>query len=116
MQGGESKVIYAFQAILMGVAAYASYKQQLGAWVSPLIFIGLWWSGLIIFAGQPAAGYFEAEREYLSKLRNAESSTAKQACSIVVFCFLFWPIFIPKGVYLALLALGGCVYYFLKSH
>lgn len=115
MDRGESKVIYIFQTLLMGVAAYASYKQLFASWVSPLIFIGLWWSGLVIFASQPAAGYFRTERAYLSKLRNAEPQTAKQVCAIGVFYFLFWPIFIPKSVYLVLLVLVGCAYYFLNS-
>lgn len=115
MSRGESKVIYTFQALLMGVAAYASYKQPFGAWVSASIFVGLWWAGLMIFASQPAAGYFCIEREFISRLLHVKSSKAKRVGTLVLFYVLFWPIFVPKGLYLALLILGGCAYYFLKS-
>jgi hypothetical protein len=115
MHLGESKIVYFFQALLMGVAAYASYKQPFGAWVSALIFIGLWWAGLSIFASQPAAGYFYAERAFLSKLRQIHSSKTKRVCALAFFYFLFWPIFIAKGFYLALLILCGGVFHFFKS-
>jgi hypothetical protein len=115
MHNGESKVVYAFQALLLLLAAYASYKQPFGAWVSLPIFLGLWWFGLVVFASQPAAGYFHCERAFLSKLRHMESSETKRAIALGLFYLLFWPIFIPKAFYLALLVLGGCGYYFLKS-
>jgi hypothetical protein len=99
----------------MCFACYAAYKQPFSVWVSVLIFIGLWWFGLIALASQPAAGYFAVEREFISKFRHTNSSTAKQVLGLAIFYLLYWPIFIPKGIYLALLILGGCLYYYLRS-
>jgi hypothetical protein len=105
--------IFSVPAALFCFAASIHSRAGLSA-VLASILVG-WWCGLICVAMRPAWGFFIFERSAVENLLRDTHSQIARFCIAGVFRFLYWPIFIPKTVYVVLVCLFALTFYVLKG-
>lgn len=106
----ESRVIYVFQALFLLIGFVVSRAGHVGLLATVTITFLAWWFGIALFASQPGGGEFRRERVFFKRMvADAQSKRKKQLIN-ACFCALYWPIFISKNVYTALIV-GAVVIY-----
>lgn len=107
----ESKVIYVFQAVILLFAVFIA-KAITSSFVACVAVVLLgWWAGLACFASQPIGGEFRRERQYVSRLLEAQTSLLGKRVVHGLFYGLYWPILISKNVYFVFIIGAGVIYY-----
>lgn len=106
----ESRLIYVFQALFVLIGFFVSRAGHVGLLASVIIILFAWWFGIALFASQPIGGEFRRERRFVERvIADAQSQGIRQ---LINACFrvLYWPIFVSKNVYTALIV-GAVVIY-----
>jgi hypothetical protein len=106
-----SRIVYAFQAIILLFAVFQAKTITSSPVVGAAIVIGVWWAGLACFASQTFGDAFLRERRYICQLDEVQAPMPGRKAIRLLLYSLYWPIFISKNAYFVFILGVGVVYY-----